>query len=650
LNYRIGQRQTTTEFKASDTYAISSHLLNSVTVSGLILDSLQTRTAPFSIFDFGSIHVTPPDPRFRETGITVTGFSGWGSGGTQPPGEWVRDNVEISEMLTWIRGGHSLHAGAGVTPYVRFDSATGFQEEPVLNFNGTFTGNAMADFLLGRINTFTQTAGKAKFTRGRATSAFVQEDWRVGPRLTMDVGLRWDPFLPYSDPVAQQVGGYLPGFRSQRFPGAPAGLAFAGDPGFPSAGMHANLGNLAPRVGFAFAARQGAHATTLRGGWGRFFIQPFTRLYNNFVQNAPFSPSVTLFGADLGDPYGSAGVVNPFPPFAPVYPTAATTFALPVQYQYFDPNWHLGHLDAWNATVERQLVRNLVARASYVETRGRDLQSFLELNPALYSPSATVGSTNARRPLAPGFASLIEMTNGGHSEYRSLQLTLEKRVGGWGGFVAHYTFSRSVDNESVDAQFTLANPNPFVPGFNDGRSDFDVPHNFSLWGLLNPPVPASAPAWLRRPLGRWEVTGIWTWRSGTPFTVASGQDRSLSGVGLDRADLAGAPSLSSGRPTADVVNGFFDVNAFRLNLPGTFGTAPRNLLRNPSFGNVDLSVQKSFPIGGGRRIRLLADLFNVTNAVHFNQPGANLSSPSTFGKITSAGEPRIVQLAARLDF
>jgi hypothetical protein len=102
--------------------------------------------------------------------------------------------------------------------------------------------------------------------------------------------------------------------------------------------MHASLGNVAPRIGFALIAREGDHATTVRGGWGRFYIQPFTRLYNNFVQNAPFSPSVTLFGADLGDPYGSAGVQNPFPPFAPVHPTADASFSRPVQYQYFDPD------------------------------------------------------------------------------------------------------------------------------------------------------------------------------------------------------------------------------------------------------------------------------------------------------------------------
>ncbi len=302
LNYKIGQLQTTDEFKVSDTWTITPHLLNSLVADGLILDSIQTRTAPFSIFDFGNIAATKPAPQFQETAITISGYSGWGSGGSQPPGEWIRDNVEIAETLSWIKGGHSMHMGGEITPYTRFDSSTGYQEEPVINFNGTFTGNALADFLLGKVNTFTQTAGKAKFTRGREFNAFFQDNWRVTRRFTLDLGLRWEPFLPYSDPVAQQVGGYIPGFQSQRFPNAPPGLAFAGDPGFPSAGMYANLGNFAPRTGFSWAVTQGKHPTTVRGGWGMFYEMPFVKLYNNFVQNAPFSPSETLFGVDLANP------------------------------------------------------------------------------------------------------------------------------------------------------------------------------------------------------------------------------------------------------------------------------------------------------------------------------------------------------------
>ena len=649
LNYKIGQLQTTKEYKVSDTWTISSTLLNSATFDGLNLDSIQTRTAPFSIFDFATINATKPAAQFQETGLNVTGFPGWGTGGSQPPGEWIRGNYELSDVVTWMRGNHMFHMGATYTPYQKFDSKTGFQEEPVLKFDGSGSGNALVDLMTGYVSSFTQTAGKAKFTRGPQISTFFQDTWRVSPRLSLDLGLRWEPFIPYTDPVHNQVGGFIPGFKSTRFPNAPVDLAFAGDPGFPDGGIFADTNNFAPRLGFSYALRQGSHPTTVRGGWGMFYIMPFMKLYNNFVQNAPFSPSVTLFGTNLFDPYTSAKATNPFPPFAPVNANASSTFPLPQQYQYFNPHWGLGHTNAFNLTVEQQLASDLVFRAAYVGTQGRDLQYFEERNPAIYQKGTSTGSnTNARRPLQPTYASLIEMTNDGVSNYHSLQLTLEKRFNSRFSLISNYTYSKSLDNQSVDNQFTVSDPDPFDLHFNYGLSDFDTPHNLSVWGIYDLPRLNAAP-WLVRALaGGWETAGAMAWRSGTPFSVISGKDLSLSGVGQDRADLIGDPNLSGGRSRANTIAEYFNTAAFAPNAAGTFGSSPRNLLRGPGLFNLDWSVQKSF--GERRKTSIRADFFNVFNNVHLNAPGANLSSTPTFGKITSAGDPRIVQVALRYQF
>jgi hypothetical protein len=650
LTYKIGQDQTTHSFKAGDTWTITPRLLNSLTFAGLILDSTQIRTAPFSIFDFGDIKATKPEARFQETGISVTSYSGWGSGGTQPPGDWVRNNFEISDILTYIRGAHNMHVGGTFVPWTRFDSTTGYQEEPLFTFTGVTTGNGLADLLTGRVATFTQTAGKAKFTRGRQANAFYQDQWRVTNRLTLNLGVRWEPFIPWTDPVAQQVGGYIAAAKSQRFPNAPTGMLFAGDPGFPEGGVYANLANFAPRLGFAYALTNSAHPTTIRGGWGLFYIQPFARLYNNFVQNAPFSPSVQLTGVLLGDPFGSAGVQNPFPPFAPVHPTASTTFILPIAYQYFDPHWHIGHTRGFNFTIEHQFAKNLVARASYVGTQGRDLQAFQEIDPAVYGPGATTSNTNARRPLAPTYASMIQMTNDGLSNYNALQITVEHRFSHGLSFVANYTFSKALDNESVEAQLTVTNPNPYVPQFNYGRSDLDTTHNFSLWTVYNLPALNHAPRFVRAAFGGWQTSGIWTWHSGLPVNVTSGQDRSLSGVGLDRGDLIGDPYLSTGRPRAQLLNAWLNTSAFALAALGTFGSSPRNLLRAPGTFNLDWSLAKSFRITERVAAQFRGDFFDLLNNPHFNAPGASVAGTSTFGKITSAGDPRIVQLSMRLRF
>ena len=650
LTYKIGQDQTTHSFKAGDTWTVTPHLLNSLTFAGLILNSTQTRTAPFSIFDFGDIKATKPEARFQETGISVTSFSGWGSGGTQPPGDWVRDNLELSEVVTYIRGAHSMHFGGSFVPWTRFDSSTGYQEEPLLTFTGAATGSGLADLFTGRVATFTQTAGKAKFTRGRQTNAFYQDQWRVTSRLTLNLGLRWDPFIPWTDPIAQQVGGYIPGAKSQRFPNSPTGLIFAGDPGFPEGGVYANLSNFAPRLGFAYSLTTSSHPTTIRGGWGLFYIQPFARLYNNFVQNAPFSPSVSLTGVSLADPFGSAGVPNPFPPFAPVHPTASSTFILPITYQYFDPHWHIGHTRAYNFTIEHQFARNLVARASYVGTQGRDLQAFDEKNAAVYSASATASNINNRRPLFPTYASMIQLTNGGLSNYNAFQFTMEHRFSQGLSFVANYTFSKGLDNESVEAQLTVTNPNPFNPRFNYGRSDLDTTHNFSLWTVYNLAALKSAPSVVRTAFGGWQTSGIWSWHSGLPINVTSGQDRSLSGVALDRGDIVGDPNLPSGRPRAEFLNAWFNGAAFALAAPGTFGSSPRNVLRAPGTFNLDWSLSKTFRISDRFSTQLRGDFFNLLNNPQFNAPGSSVANSATFGKINSASDPRIVQLSLRVRF
>ena len=416
--------------------------------------------------------------------------------------------------------------------------------------------------------------------------------------------------------------------------------------------MWDNLGNISPRVGFAYSLRSGSHPTVLRGGAGMFYVQPFMVLWNNFVQNAPFSPSATLNGVNFSDPYVSAGQQNPFPPFAPITTSPATTFVTPITYQSFNPHWRLGFVQATNLTLEQQLGANLVFRAAYVGDNGFNLQDNNEQNPAIYGPGATISNTNQRRPLYPNFASLIVMNNNGWSHYNALQLTVEKRTSNGLSFVANYTHSKATDNQSTDQQLTLTNPDPFDPSFNDGLSNVDVPNAFSFTGVAELPTPRSASRWVRAIAGGWQLSGILTWANGQPFTIISGQDDSRSGVNLDRADMVPgvSPYLPSGRSGQQKINEYFNTAAFKLNALGTFGDSPRNPIRNPVYFNVDAGLQRSFPIRDRFRLMFRVEEFNATNHVNFGQPGNNVSAPTTFGKITTAGDPRILQLVGRLEF
>ncbi|MDQ6700036.1 MAG: hypothetical protein M3Z36_07605, partial [Acidobacteriota bacterium] len=649
LTARIGQRQTTKSYKVQDIVTLRPNLINTLIGSVLVLDSYNTRTSPFDIHSFGDAAIATPEVQFSELELSVTGYSGWGSVTNNPPGQWIRNNVEISDTVSYTQGKHSLQVGAEITPYIKFDSTTGFQTSGNFAFSGQITGNGLADLLLGKVSTFQQTAGKFKRTRGKQTAVFLEDTYRAPGSLTLNLGLRWDPYFPYHDALGQVVG-YRPGFHSTRFVNAPEGSIFVGDPGFPDGGSHNDVNNFAPRFGFAWSPFKGSHPTTVRGGYGIFYVKPFPRLYNNFVENAPFSPSVTLNSVDLANPYGSAGIRNPFPPFAPLPLDKNASFVVPTALAYFDPNWTVGYIQSWNFTVEHQIFADLLARLAYVGNKGTHLQSFREINPAIYSTTATLRNTDARRPLSPNYASVKELVNDGNSVYHALQFTIEKRFAHGFSLLAFYTFSKSIDDESANSQFTLASPNPYSKRFNRGVSDYDVPHNFRITGVYDLPRLVGMPGLLRYTLGGWSTTEILDWRSGIPFGLISGLDNSLSGVGLDRADIVGNPALSASRPRKDVIRQYFNQSVANANAPGTFGNSPRNFLRNTRYFNIDAGVHKRFIAGEIARIELRGEFFNLLNNVHLDQPGTRVSAPSSFGVVTGAGEPRIVQVGLRVVF
>ncbi len=649
LTVRIGQRQVTREFKFQDVYTARPNLINTVVASGILLDSTNIRTSKVWLSQFGAVRFTEPPESDRELEMGVTGYSGWGSVTNSPPGQWIRRSTEINDTLTWTSGRHTLNLGGEYSPYIVFDSYTKFQQSGNFSFSGQITGNGTADLLLGKASGFTQSAGKFKQTRGKEFSLFAEDTFRAASRLTLTLGMRWDPFLPYHD-LLGQVAGYRAGARSERFRNAPPGAIFAGDAGFPDAGMGNDWNNISPRFGFAWTARSGSHASVVRGGYGIFYVRPFPRLYNNFVESAPFSPTISLNGIDMQDPYGSSGVRNPFPPFAPVDLNPNVPFSLPMPYAYFQEDWGVGYSQAWNLTLEQQLAPDWLVRVAYVGNKGTHLQTFRERNAAVFGPGATVGNTNARRPLAPYFASVKEMADAGNSVYHALQVTVDKRLSRRFSVLAFYTFSKSIDDESVNNQFTISSPHPTDTRFNRGLSDYDIPHNFRLSGVVDLPALAGTSAPLRLLAGGWTISNILDIRSGLPFGLSAGRDNSFSGIGLDRADITGNPALPSDRPKADRLARYFDTKLAGFNAVGTYGNSPRNFLRAWGAVNIDASLQKSFPIRERIRLMLRGEFFNLLNHANFGQPGSNVSSASNFGVINGAGEPRILQIGARVSF
>lgn len=272
-----------------------------------------------------------------------------------------------------------------------------------------------------------------------------------------------------------------------------------------------------------------------------------------------------------------------------------------------------------------------------------------EANPATYGPGATRGNIQARRPLNPDYASVLVVDSFGKSWYHGLVLSGERRFTSDLAVTLSYTFSRNIDTGITVTSANVASANnPYNPLNDKGLADADRPHAFVASYVWNLPRFNTAPVLVKYLLGGWQHNGIVALYSGTPFSVVSGLDNSLTGVNQDRADLIGTPSLTSGTKGERILR-YFSTAAFRLNAESTFGTSGRNILRAPGSVNIDMSIFKNIPLWEKHTFQLRGEFFNVPNRTNLGGPNANFSA-TTFGRITSAGSPRVIQIALKYIF
>ncbi|MGH9454629.1 MAG: TonB-dependent receptor domain-containing protein, partial [Terriglobia bacterium] len=625
-----------------DVYTISPALLNSFTF-GIRADrqfnDWGAVTLPLDFQQAGVQGIAVPNP--ASVYLSVSG------GVTARPG-WQYDlhetDLQGSDTLTWIRGRHELKFGGEI---IRTSNSikNEFRQMGMFTFNGSISGNAMADYMLGDVYQFWQGGGEYKELREDRWGIFGQDNFRVTSKLTLNLGLRWDPLFPPHDDLGR-VECFGPGKQSTRFPSAPAGYLLAGDPGCPAGGFNSDLGDLAPRFGFAYRLGQ---RTVVRGGFGLFWNPLWTEQYNTDVDSAPFSDQVTLYGVSFSNPY--AGVANPFPQsYAPFAPSKGVAFQVPLgQFGVFSQGWRPSYQESFNLTIERELMRDTAVRVSYVGNQGRHLSYVADVNYAAYAPGATVATTQQRRPYA-NFGEVLNAPSDGTSSYNALQLAVERRIAQSLSFEANYTWSKSIDIGSTDAE--PGQGTPIIPtslSANRGVSDFDHTQRFVMSYVWALPKFKQRRSLIQSTIGGWESTGIVTLQSGSPFSILSGVDNSRSGDGIDHADLVGNPYLDSSRPDGQLIKEYFNTTAFAPNALGTFGSAPRNILRGPALANVDFGLMKKFPIREEAAIQFRAEFFNVFNHPNFGTPVSNLNA-SNFGAITTASSPRIVQFALKFSF
>jgi hypothetical protein len=268
-----------------------------------------------------------------------------------------------------------------------------------------------------------------------------------------------------------------------------------------------------------------------------------------------------------------------------------------------------------------------------------------QLNPGVYASGATLANIQSRR-LYQNLGAIEVASSYEYADYNGLQVNVTRRVSNGLHVLTNLTYGKVVDNNSSAIEGNAGPPNPFNLNSSRGPADYDVRLRYNLSALYDLPklnISRTGGAFING----WQVNTILAAASGTPITVTSGTDRSLSGVGADYADLVGNPARVSG---ANYLSAYFNTAAFQQAATGTFGNTARGLLRGPGSLNLDTSGFKVFPIGDRVRLQFRAEAFNVINRTNYSNPGSTVSANSTFGKITAAGSPRVLQFALRATF
>ncbi len=628
----------------SDTYSISPNILNSFIFSYNRNNGTITSGAPFSWPSLG-IPIAATNP--PEIQLQVSGYFTISSG---HPTQANRHDYHVADSLHWVLGSHELAIGGDfLREHVQLINT--FRQNGQFVFSSTnFSGDPLADFVLGYARRFQQGGGEFAERQANLGSLFIQDNYRVNRELVLNLGLRWDPFVPYSDALGRTEC-FRPGLQSQKFPNAPNGYLFAGDPGCPAGGFKSSWALLGPRFGFAYNVG-GSGKTIIRGGWGIFYQPPFVEAFNNMVDSPPWSPQFQFIGTPFMNPYN--GRPNPFPAqFAPFIPPSTVTFPMPLSLAVsYQPNWQPANVMNWNFTVERQLATDILLRVGYVASKGTHLAYNTDVNAPLPSPTATADNEDARRPYQQ-YQQITQDSSGANSSYNSLQVEVDKRFSHGVTLGANYTWARSIDEVSFQTDLCGINIiNPYDIRAYRGVSDFNVPHRFVLNYLWQLPSPKEGLE--RALLGGWETSAIWNWQSGLPLNILAGGDYSFSNPGSilgDQAEVIAAPQYTQGSLNDKLMH-WFTTSAFTTPASNSFGNAGRNILIGPGTFNVDFSAHKVFSFGERYQLQYRAEFFNVFNHPQFSVFGNPdpVVTDSTFGQITSARDPRIIQMALKFLF
>jgi hypothetical protein len=610
--------------------------------------------ADASLANFGSAITVQGAPSLPNIGVTgffnLTNAIGGPTAGS--------NFYSVRDTFSYSRGHHALKFGGEVTLQKDVQD-TLLNNYGTFSFNGNATangaanpkvpGNALADFLLGIPNNITQDAPIRALTNSWFTSLFAQDDYRIFPRLTLNLGLRWDVQTPPTDPQNRE-GTYVAGVQSTVNPAAPVGQLFPGDPGVTRGVVPVRYHHVSPRIGLAWDPF-GDGKTSVRAAFGVFYGSLSGNNWNQPSNFEPFATRLTFTntgagkfatGGRLANPYRGLAGGDPFPYQGAYTPGGgilgiATNFQWPYTYQM-------------NLTLQRQLTSDLSVSVGYVGSRAHDLPFAQDVNYPLITttPVPSTGNVQQRRP-NPGFGSVLLVQSNQTASYNGLQATVTKRMSHHLLLNAFYTFSKNLNSVQLDNNQTQGGAqNMLILSEDRGRADIDQRHAASVSAVWQPEFSYGGSRIVRSVLNGWSISPIVRYHSGLPFSVLNGADANLDGTNNDRANLVGDPYLSDRSPQKWFNTAAFTRNAVVTGSP-VDGNSTRNLLDQPAFKTVDLAVFREFRIRERFGMDFRVEGTNTFNMVNLNAPNATVGN-ATFGQINTALPMRQLQLGLRLTF
>lgn len=690
-------------YSITDTYVFSPNVVNQFRAG---FSRLRVTSVPEEPFTAAQLGITNPLSSLYPGAPTLS-FNGSDSlfffGGSALADQSSRINAyTATDTLSWTRGNHRLKIGGEYRfSQVKFYFNAFSRGQIIYGDTVAATGvrtTAFQNFLQGNGTSLIGSGVFDRYYKVTDTNAFIQDDWKINSRLTVNLGLRYDL---YGLPVENQgrLVNFIPSQVRIGTTAAPAGApnGFVQAEGGPLAGVPTvtktlvpvDKNNLSPRVGFAFDL-WGDSKVVVRGGYGIYYDRISTRYANTQLFNYPyFALGVGLVNTALAPilPGTFRGAANPFIPLPlpSTFPTAATVpsplsplapvVGVPIAGVFIDPELQTPYVQQYNFGAQIELARNFVAEIGYVGNRGTHLLQVVTLNQPVYNSATNTFST----PLGPaGILSANKNLTGGLqqvqttsvSRYNSLQMSLTKRFSDGLQFLAAYTVGRSYDYYSGSGVNELTNiaGDQFNWRLNGGPSDFNRKHRLVVSGVYDLPKIVGNDNGARWLLNGWQVAGVAVFQSGLPFSIIDANGTSRIQRANFNPDFASSDFAGSGQ-VSDRLNQYFNTSAFSTscqfgvrqicagNIPNVafdrnapYGNSPRNLIFGPGQKNVDVSIIKFLPFTERFRGELRAEFFNVFNWVNYANPGSTLGTP-TFGQITSAAAgPRVVQFAFKLNF